>query len=45
MVPLANGEHWKKVNLLGGTLDSGESVWMSSSPLADSLQADDNSLT
>lgn len=33
MVPLANGEHWKEVDLLGGTLESGEGVWMSSSPL------------
>lgn len=45
MVPLANGEHWKEVDLLGGTLESGEGVWMSTSPLADSLQADGNCLT
>lgn len=36
MVPLANGEHWKEVDFLGGTLDSDEGVTMSSSPLADS---------
>lgn len=45
MVPLANGEHWKEVDFLGGTLDSDEGVTMSSSPLADSLQADGNCLT